>query len=73
MSDVQAAPDVEAINVADRLALLTDGRVVPITNLLDADGDETSDTAAAVGFVAGATGQWFAARIADYETTGPVQ
>lgn len=65
-----SAPDVEAVNVGRRIALLTDGRTVPITNLLDGDGDETDDPAEAVAFVAGADDQWFAAQLADYETRG---
>jgi len=59
--------DVEAINVAERIALLSDGSSAPITNLFDADGEETVDADEAVAFVAGAGAQWFAGRIDSYQ------
>lgn len=58
---------VQAINLGRRIALLNDGSTVPVTNLLDADGDETEAPAEAVGFVAGEGRTWFAGRVADYE------
>lgn len=60
---------VTAINLERRLALLDDGRTVPITNLFDASGDDTNDAAEAAGFVAGAGREWFADSVADYEGT----
>jgi hypothetical protein len=44
-----------------RLAFLSDGREVPITNLFDAVGQETVDAALAVSFVAGKGDEWFSA------------
>lgn len=35
--------DVIALNLGQREAFLDDGRTCPITNMLDADGDETDD------------------------------
>lgn len=59
--------DVQAINLTKRLALLSDGATVPVTNLLDADGDETQEPAQAVGFVAGEGGTWFAGLLSDFD------
>lgn len=61
-------PDVQAVNLRRRLALLTDGASVPITTLLDAEGDETEDAEQAVAFVAGAGRQWFSASLAHYHS-----
>lgn len=44
---------VVAIHLPVRLALLSDGRSVTITTLLDVWGDETTDEKSAVSFVAG--------------------
>lgn len=49
---------IEAVNT-DRLEALTaDGLCLPITLMLDAEGDETHDWAEAVVFVAGAGSRW---------------
>ena len=63
-----AAPaDVEAVNIADRLALLTDGTVIPITNLIDDDGDDCEADAAVVA-IAGQDGLgWWCIELADYQ------
>ena len=58
---------VAAISVAQRWALLSDGRTVPITNLFDCRGEETADPAEAVSFVAGSERLWFSAPLADFE------
>jgi hypothetical protein len=52
-------PDVQALNLTGRLALLTDGTTVPITNLFDLAGDETDDLAEAVSFVCGTGQHWW--------------
>ena len=52
---------------ASRVALLSDGTTVPITNLLDEFGDETDDPDEAVTFVAGDGDQWFAGLCSDYD------
>lgn len=58
---------VEAANWFTRLAVLSDGAAVPVTNLFDADGEETEDPDEAVTFVAGEGGRWFTGQCADYE------
>lgn len=63
--------DVEALSLTKRLAHLSDGRTVPITNLLDAWGDDTADLAEAVAFVCGAGREWWALPLADFETRRP--
>lgn len=50
-----------------RVALLSDGTTVPITNLLDEFGDETDDPDEAVTFVAGDGDQWFTGLCSDYD------
>lgn len=58
--------DVQAVNLGRRIALLTDGRTAPITQLLDAAGDETHDPSDAAAFVAGAGRQWFAGLLSHF-------
>lgn len=58
---------VEAVNLADRLALLSDGRTVPVTVMYCAGGDETDDPATAVTCVCGSGEQWFAVRLGDFD------
>lgn len=58
--------DLEAINRAERLALRTDGVVVPITALFDHEGDETQNLDEAVSFVAGSDDLWFGAAFSDF-------
>lgn len=58
---------INAVKALSRLALLSDGTTVPITNLLDADGDETDDPNEAVSFVAGEGDRWFTGLCADFE------
>jgi len=65
--------DIDAINLGRREALLTDGSVVPITNLIDADGDDAETAAAAVGLVCGVGGLWFFAMVNDFASAGPKQ
>jgi hypothetical protein len=51
--------DVASVNLSRRLAVLTDGETVPVTQMFDADGDDTDDPAQAAAFVAGRPGKWF--------------
>ena len=51
--------------------MLSDGRVVPATNLFDAEGDETADPAEAVTFVAGADRDWFCCPCEGYAAAAP--
>lgn len=58
---------VVAIRRPTREALLSDNTIVPVTNLLDIDGDETDDIHAAVAFVAGSDGVgWFSGDLDDF-------
>lgn len=59
--------DVAFINLRGRWAELTDGRVVPITNLLDVVGEETADLREAVSFVAGDGREWFSAPLSNFD------
>jgi len=58
---------VVAVNLEKRLALLSDGRSVTITTLLDVWGDETTDEKSAVSFVAGGGREWFCDAVSAYE------
>ena len=60
--------DVEALNLPRREALLTDGRVVPIINLIDADGEETESVLRAISFVCGEGREWWSDLIECYAT-----
>lgn len=59
--------DIAAINRTKCLAILDDDSIVPITNLYDADGDETDDLNEAVAFVAGEGKRWFTRPFSDFE------
>lgn len=51
-----------AVNRDRRLVLMDNDDVIPITNMIDADGAETDAADEAIGFVAGPTraGEWLA-------------
>lgn len=59
---------IVAINRTDRLALASDDRLCEITNMFDAEGEETDDvedaTAAVVRY---ADDKWFTITLADYD------
>ena len=58
---------VTSIHLSGRLALLDDGTTVPITVLVDACGDETTDEDDAVAFVCGSDERgWFSDLIKAY-------
>jgi hypothetical protein len=59
--------EIVSIHLAGRLALLDSGETIPITNLLNAAGDETSEEAEAVAFVCGVGRHWFCDCVASYE------
>lgn len=61
-------PRIVSINLGKRLALLDDGRTVPITTLMDKWGEDTDDTESAVVFVAGAGTMWFSDLLSSYES-----
>lgn len=59
---------VEAVNLGRREALLSDGRVVPVVAMFDADGEETEEPGAAVSLVVrGGPSRWFAVRVGAFE------
>lgn len=58
---------IDAIHLEQRHALLDTGVIVPITNLLDAEGNETDSADDAISFVAGRDNLWVAGIVADYE------
>jgi hypothetical protein len=59
---------VEALNLTKRLAILTDGRTMPITSFIDVEGDETNDLAEAESFVCGAGREWWSGSLSAFET-----
>lgn len=66
---------VEAINVAERLCLMSSGRVWPISNLLDHNGDETYDESLAAFAVVGPCSDvsrkefWVTLDLSDFDRT----
>jgi len=61
---------VFAVNLSQRLALMTDNSVREITNMFDAAGEDTEDPAAAVSCVVkNAEDSWFAVRLPEFERT----
>lgn len=59
-------PDLSAVNIEQRLFCDSDGFVHPITNWLDADGDEC-EPEDAVAAVAGTEGRWFAFALSEFD------
>jgi hypothetical protein len=59
---------VQSIHLNKRLALMSDGAVVPIDILLDSDGDHTDAPAEAVIFVTArdSNGKFYTGTIAEY-------
>jgi len=55
------------VNLTQRIVLLGDGRTMPITMMVDCEGDETIDAAEAVGVVAGQEGEWYALPLEEYD------
>lgn len=61
--------DIAAINREDLIAITDDGIVGTITNLFDANGDDTDDISEAVSAVVRISDdEWFVVALADYET-----
>lgn len=62
-------PEVVSINLGRRRAVLDTGEEIPITDLIDAAGEETDDEGEAVMAVAGPYGprqRWIAFAVADF-------
>lgn len=56
MPDVDDGADVDLISLYGGFVLMSDEKVLPITHMYDATGEETADTDAAVSCVAGEDG-----------------
>jgi hypothetical protein len=59
---------VSVINIAQRLYVDEDGMTFPITNWIDASGEECEPENAIV-CVAGHEGRWYSINLADFEDT----
>lgn len=62
-----SAIDVSSANLTKRIAVLTDGRVVPVTNLFDDEGNEVSDPDDAASFVCGEGATWLACAVGNFD------
>lgn len=62
-----SALDVSSANLTKRIAVLTDGRVVPVTNLFDAEGNDVTEPDDAVSFVCGEGSTWLACAVEDFD------
>lgn len=64
---------IENINLRQKLAILTDGQMVNITNFLDIDGDETTDLEEVTAVVAGPDncGKWYTDLLDSFTTSRP--
>lgn len=59
---------IVAVNLTGRIALANDDTICDITNLLDADGDETDNPDEAIAAVACYDDEtWFSIRLDDFE------
>jgi hypothetical protein len=65
-------PDVVAVNLTQRIAVLDDGSTLPVAQLLDRYGRHTDDVEEAAAFVAGPTinGQWIGCGMGDFKPRG---
>lgn len=66
-------PDIEAINLVQRVALLDNGEVLVITRMFGGDGEDC-EPEEAISFVAGpdSNGKWYSGATGSY-TTRPRQ
>lgn len=67
MSEAPADRDISAVNLSQRLAILTDSTELKVTNMFDREGDEC-EPEDAVSFVATDGKLWWVGRMADFET-----
>jgi hypothetical protein len=65
--------DVDLIALDGGYVLMTDGKVLPITRLADADGDETDDPYEAVVCVAGEDGYGWLTIAIHPENSSPME
>lgn len=66
--------EVSAISLEELLVLLESGECIPITRMVDIDGDETDDIDFAIAVVAGPTsdGQWLTIDLTGFEEVGNI-
>lgn len=60
---------IVSVSLAHAIAEMSDGRILPVTNLIDEDGDLTNDEDEAVTFVCGDGNEWYADLIEDFPET----
>lgn len=62
-------PDVCAVNLVIRAAVLDNDEEIPVVRMLDVSGEFTNDPDQAVSFVAGpdAAGNWYAAPMSAFD------
>lgn len=60
---------VAAVNLRLRIVILDGDEIIPITNMIDCDGEETNDHEECVSFVAGPTpdGGWITDLASSYQ------
>jgi hypothetical protein len=62
---------IEAINPKERKIVLTDGRIMPIIELYNSNGDETGDFNEACSFVAGKQGEFWSGSVFHFRHIRP--
>lgn len=62
-----------SVQLVQRLAMLDDGQIIPVTQLFDDEGDETDSPAEARSFVAGpdSLGYWHTDSLEEYGFATP--
>lgn len=63
---------IQCVSLRRRHAFTDDGRELPVTNMFDIFGDETSDPGLCVTFVCGSSEEWYVERTEDYDRRGIV-
>lgn len=65
--------DIQAVQLRQRLAMLSDGQVVPIVSMLDFEGEDTEEPHEAKAVVAGpcSCGRWYTDSLDGYDFTNP--
>lgn len=73
MPESEETADVEAVNIGERTALMTDGRMAEIVKLIDGHGEDTEDESRALAAVARlGDDEWLAIDLGQFETV-PMQ
>ncbi len=65
---MQVDRDIVAVGLADMQVITNEGEILPIVNMFDEFGDETSNEVDAVALVAGPDkiGEWWSINLEDY-------